>query len=475
VPRGLTWFVFALIAWLPLQTPIATALYQYATLPADLVRIVVLAKDVVVVAVIALLVVTFGRRTRWTWIDGLAAAYTAIVAIYSILPLLAPDRPSLNATAAGFRQYILPVELFALGRLAAVAGVRFGPALRASLIVAFVAALLTTALFVFVPVTFWETTLDLVRYIRDVQGLSYATSLRWTSVIMSYGTQGEISRAIGPFSHPVGTASFFVLPLALAFAGLCAALGRVRRWQLLWILSFALFAASIIFTISRGGWAASMVAILAIGLALRQVRLAAVSMAIFAAVVWFIPPFSLALHSAAAGTDGSAVLHQQAVQNGLQLVLQHPLGLGVASGDAPFASTFDQNHEEGTLLESTYLSLYVGTGPFGLCLFMAWIAGVMAVLWPGRRSLKVHWSQLAILAAFLGLAVASLTSATTLRFTTSGTFWMLVGLAVGHLPKARFDVLARASVRRALARRSPDGVIPSPRNPTLAASPAHWP
>jgi hypothetical protein len=441
-----------LIVWLPLQTPIAIALYQYGGLSVNAVRAFVLAKDVIVALAVVVLLARHFRDLRWHWFDLSAVMFLVLLAIYSVVPLLSPGGPSLNATVAGLRQFILPMEVYALGRLAAASGVRFGAVLRPFFVISIAAALFTSVLYLFVPVSFWTSTLDLVRYVREVQGLPNANSLWDISVVGTYGqASGEtIARAIGPFTHPVGTAAYFILPLALS-AGALSFASRRREWHpVVWAVAGLLFLASIVFSISRGGWIAAGLAILLCGFSLRQVRLSLLVVATMAAVVWFVPPFSVSLHSALNGTDGSAILHQQAVDQGVQTIGQNPFGSGVGRSDYQFGETFGGSGGEGTLLENTYLSVFVGIGPLGLGTFMAWLAGIVLALWPRARSLRYHWPRVAVVAAVVGLAVASLTSATLLRFTTGASFWVLVGLLIGHLPPGRSFA---ANLRRGRSRR----------------------
>jgi hypothetical protein len=257
------------------------------------------------------------------------------------------------------------------------------------------------------------------------------------SVLGTYGqsTAAPISRAIGPFTHPVGTAAYFVLPFAFATAAAFA--DQVRRRRAIWIGVAVLFLTAIIFTISRGGWIAAGLAIVLLGVALRNVRIALVALLLVGAFVWFVPPFSVSLHSAVNGTDGSAILHQQAVENGVENLTQNPLGSGVGRSDLQFGQSFGGGAGEGTLLENTYLSVFVATGPFGLIAVIGWVVGVVMTLWPSRSRLRSHWPRIAMVAAILGLAFASLTSNTLMRFTTGASFWILVGLLIGHVPVRR--------------------------------------
>lgn len=442
-----TWLLIALVLWLPLQTPLTIVLYQYVHLPVAVTRTIVLLKDVAVGIALVVLVIRHWRAYRWHWFDIAALLFALLLGAYALLPLLGSDPPSLGATIAGVRQFALPLELYGLGRLSLLSGANAGHTIRAVVGVAVAAAVFTLGVYVLTPGSFWSSTLDLVAYVRDVQGLPYANSLWDISVVGTYGAGAEpILRATGPFTHPVGTAAYFVAPLALAYAAFSRSVGEGwRRWFVPGALA-ALFGATILVTLSRGSWIAAAVVILICGIALRRLKIAGAVLVLIALLVWFVPPFSVSLHGALGGTDGSTILHGEAVEAGVTSIGDHPLGLGVARSDYQFGATLGGDGES-SLLENTYLSLFVGVGPLGLVCALAWVAGTTLVLWPRRRSMRTHWLGLAMVAAMIGLGIASLTSATMLRFTTGATFWLVLGLLVGQMPTRTFHVPRPGTVR----------------------------
>ncbi len=85
--RFVTWALVLLVVWLPLQTPIAIAIFQYGH-SVGLSQATLLLKDVVV-ALLALyaLAVTW-RSLKLRWFDWLAIAYVVLVGIYSTVPWL---------------------------------------------------------------------------------------------------------------------------------------------------------------------------------------------------------------------------------------------------------------------------------------------------------------------------------------------------------------------------------------------------
>ena len=319
--RVASWFIVALIAWLPLQTPIALLLYQYADLPVVAARGVLLAKDAAVaIAVLALLVTTW-RSLRLRWFDVAAMAYVAIVFAYSVVPMALGSTLPPAAVLASAREFVMPVELYLLGRLAVAAGVDLRVAVRAILVVAAIAAVATVALY-FVPPTFWSSAMDLVTFEREVQSIPNAVSLWDIGLLGQFGVGdgGTFARAIGPFTHPVGTAHYFVLPLVIAS---CAAM---RAWQVgsrvearRYLLLVALFAAAVVTPISRGGWLSAAFALLLAGLIFHRLRATILVLAILGAALALIPPFSYSISSALSRTDSSVIGHQEAIGESTRL------------------------------------------------------------------------------------------------------------------------------------------------------------
>jgi hypothetical protein len=109
--------------------------------------------------------------------------------------------------------------------------------------------------------------------------------------------------------------------------------------------------------------------------------------------------------------------------------------MGVAFSDYEFGTSFGGSGEESILLENTYLSLWAAVGPLGLAAFLAWFGGIVVAIGLDGHSLTTRWRRAAVMAAMLGLAVASFSSETMLRFTTGATFWIVVGVSVGMLPQ----------------------------------------
>jgi len=427
--------VAAIVTWLVIQTPVVLLAYQYGGIPTTAARLALLAKDMVVAVTVFGLLVRHRHRIDLRFYDIAALAYIGLIAIYSVVPwALGSDLPFV-AVAASARVFLMPVELYALGRLAVLSGVDVGAIVRVFIGASAIAAVFAVGQWMLVPVEFWASSMDMPRFVREVQGLPGALSLWDISILGHYGVGvgGQFPRAIGPFTHPVGASHYFIAPLLLAVARTMtldhrAARGAVIGWGLLALL----FAAAIITPISRGSWIAAGIGVLACGVLLRRVRIAVLALALTALLVVLVPPFSYSIRSAASFDDSSVIAHGQAVEEGVGTVLGNPIGLGVGQADH-LGTALAGAADAAGVGENMYLSILVTVGPLGLLAFVVWMAGVGIGLAP-RRPGAAAWMRVALFAALVGYAASALTASGLMRFTTSASFWLVAGLLVGGLP-----------------------------------------
>jgi hypothetical protein len=280
-----------------------------------------------------------------------------------------------------------------------------------------------------------------------VQGYPAAVDLINVSVLAHYGDGEAALRATWPFTHPVGTGHYFVLPFGIALAGTYAAMDRgVRGRELaVWIGMVILFIGAEIVPISRGSWVASAIAALAIGVAFRRVLVTGTGVAVVALFLVLMPPFSLAIAGTVGATDPSTVAHGGAIQSGLTTFLQNPLGLGMGHGDHPGAAF---GGEASTAVgENLYLSMLVSVGPLGTLAFLGWVAGMIGTLFAAWRNSR-PWLAAALLACLLGYLVSAGTSSPLMRFTTAASFWLLLGMVVASVPGWQPDLRRWRASRR---------------------------
>lgn len=113
-----------------------------------------------------------------------------------------------------------------------------------------------------------------------------------------------------------------------------------------------------------------------------------------------------------------------AIISGAKDIAQHPIGKG--PGTAGPASVYN-TEEPGRIAENYYLQVGQETGVIGLGLFLA-ISGIVAwLLWVRRRTPLA----LALLAAFVGIAIVNLMQHAWTDDTLAYIWWGLAGLAIG--------------------------------------------
>ena len=299
--------------------------------------------------------------------------------------------------------------------------------------VAAVAAVATVVLY-FLPATFWITTVDLVTFEREVQGIANAVSLWDIGLLGQFGVgdAATFTRAIGPFDAFRGTAHYFVLPLVIAA---CAAM---RSWQLgsyqetrRYLLLVALFAAAVVTPISRGGWLTTGIALVLAAVIFHRIRATLLVLVIVGAAMAVIPPFSYSISSALSRTDSSVIGHQEAIDEGAQVVVENPVGLGLGQAD----------HFGEALAEGTGASAGVGENIY-LALLSAsarWASDVRRVgpgddpsdAWQSRST--IGWIAVAVGCALVGYLVGGVLASPLMRFTTSSTVWLIIGMTIGAL------------------------------------------
>jgi hypothetical protein len=423
-----------LILWLPLQTPLAIVVFEYGHAEV-LARAMLLAKDAFAAALIVYFFARYWQRLRFQWFDWAAVAYTVLIGVYSIVPWLLGSHLSFVAVAASARELLVPVELYALGRLALVAGADVPWLVRWFLAVAAVAAAFTVFEWVFLPPTFWSSTLDLVSFIRVVQGIPSAQGLWQISILAQFGggANAVFSRAVGPFTHPVGTGHYFVIPLVLAGAWFYQSLDA-KRWREAFALAAlaVLFAGAVLAPISRGSWIATGLALLLCSLIYRHRAIIAVALVLSLPLIVAVPSLNHAVTAVLNGNDASSKDHAVALDRGVRTLIENPLGLGVGQSDQ-FGQVLTSGDSAGSGVgENMYITLWVSAGPIGLLAFLAWLAGLLwCMAATGRRAPPRSWMIVGTWTALLGYAVVAMLAAPLMRFTTSASVWLVVGLCVG--------------------------------------------
>ena len=444
--RQMTWALVLVLVWLPIQTPIAIAIFQYGH-STGLSRATLLLKDAAVAMLLLYVLAATWRSLKLRWFDMVAIAYVGVVAVYSIVPWLLGSNQTITVVAAAAREFALPVEAYALGRLAYLAGADVKFVLKAFVGASAVIAATAVLEYFVLPITFWSSTLDLVSFERVVQGIPGARTLWDISLLGNYGaSQGAYPRAVATFTHPVGAGGYFVFPLGLTVAAWYGGEGRGKRLMTAGLVGLSLlFGLATIVTISRGAWVAAAVAVAMCGYFFRRLRMAFLCLTIAGVFLVGVPPFDLSIESALNRSDSSVIGHIDAVGRDLQAIVKNVLGIGLGAADrtvylpSPVPTSAEQaggpsgtnnsDAESAGIGEDLYLSVFVSTGPLGVAAFVAWCLGVIVVILRGARQSNDKWFLVGTAAALVGSLVSATTSSALMRFTTAASAWLLLGLA----------------------------------------------
>lgn len=206
-------------------------------------------------------------------------------------------------------------------------------------------------------------------------------------------------RAIGLLTSP----NEFGAALAIAIALLAApGLLALRDWVRAWLL--AIIGMALLISFSRSGWLATLIAV---GIVLWLSRAQLPSLAeiraginrprtllrigapILASLVLTIAVFTTSgaaalIGATATGDDPSAGNRPHSVRAGLMVVLEHPLGLGLATA-GPKAARFDQQEGRPRILTETWYILYaIQVGLIGFGLLAITVVTILRWLWRDR-------------------------------------------------------------------------------------------
>jgi O-antigen ligase len=192
-----------------------------------------------------------------------------------------------------------------------------------------------------------------------------------------------------------------------------------------------LFAGAVIVPISRGSWLAVGLAIVICSLLYRRRAIIVIGVVMAVALLVTVPSLRLSVVSVLNGTDASSKDHASALDKGINTVLQNPLGLGVGESDQ-FGQVLATGDSAGAGVgENMYITLIVSVGPLGFLLFMAWMIGVLKRLLSVRPGAPPAWMIIGAGAALVGYLVSALLASPLMRFTTSASVWLIIGLVTG--------------------------------------------
>jgi len=344
--------------------------------------------------------------------DLLAAAYTASIVVYALLPQAwLGGAATTDGVLLAFRHHLLPVGGYAFGRLLGTLWRKPG---RLGWIVATTAAgvaLVGLLDLAFVSLQSWRDS-GVPGWYREQLRLDYEglSGLPENWVFNTGNENNPIRRLVSTFLSPL--ASAYVLVVALVFV----ASRRFRLWSL--PLALLLFI-GLLYTHTRAAFAALAVGLVVLALAQRRfapvvmagavIAVAAVFVAVYPTIgpgTRYTPEELQFLRQNAhahpgtssdpfSGNESSTSSHLRNLRDGLRTILDHPQGYGLGNTGVSAKRTGVQIRAG----ESTYTELGVDAGLAGILTFVLWNLALLRGLW--RSEAWVAAAFAAVL--FLGL------------------------------------------------------------------------
>jgi hypothetical protein len=344
--------------------------------------------------------------------DVLAAAYTAAVIVYALVPQgWLGGHATTHGILLALRHDLLPVGAYAFGRLLALV---WRQPQRVGMVVALTAggvALIGLFDVFFVSLQSWRSS-GVPGWYKEQLSLHYdcLSGLPENWVYNTGDESNPIRRLVSTFLSPL--ASAYLLTVALIFV-----VSRFLRWWAV-VLSVLLFVA-LLYAHARAAILALAGGLLLLALvqrrlvpALAAVAVVLVSAAFFAAYTDLGPSTSYTAselvclrknahaHPGAStdpfsASESSASSHWRNFRDGVETVIRHPQGYGLGNAGVVAKRT----GVEIKAGESTYPELGVETGLVGALAFVLWNLVVLLALW--RREAWLAAAFAAVL--FLGL------------------------------------------------------------------------
>ncbi len=403
-------------------------------------------------AVMLLQHVTGRRRMRLKlyhfdlWLAALALLSAAYVTVAA----------NLNIGVYGFRNYFEPLAVFLLARL-----LPYSRQDLQRLIVALVAVAVVVAAFGIYQAEFIDfATMVKMGYVDEYGNLPYA----FKTALQDYSPR---PRAISTVTGPNQLAIYLNIFILLGVYGWLFLRGRVAQpnsepevrivrrggrpapGRLMMAALLLLFAVCLLLTYSRGGLlalAVSVATMIAIAVydhgikrtwrELRQNRLLLIGLIAVAGLAGaglVITGFARRVWRGLTGLDPAALGHLTSMEQALDFMAQHPLGVGIGMA-GPRALRF-LGEAQVLHTESTYLQLGMEIGVVGMALFLLALVSLCATMWRMRQRRKAQGdlpgqllSELALVMWAGALAVFTVTPLMQ-NFLVAGYLWLLAGLA----------------------------------------------
>jgi len=426
-------FILLTLAWLPFQN-ITVGIWIYAGLPLEIGGLLVWIKEIVLLGVFGLTLMS-GAFRRWRKTEVLLLCFMAWVFLY--LPIGALG---LTARLAGMRMLLWPFLMYLLGR-----SIRIPPNGLRWIWNMLIYVFLLVVLFGFIEELFVPpvqlASLQVATYLVKGQEsvVSFGVDGLQGSFYSAIGSRFDVEnliwfrRMVSTYLEPLALGHALVLPIVFlfyAFAGPRPALLR-PRWLIGILLSTFLLAQ--ILAASRGAILATLIGIgIIIIVSSNKVRfrsIVVVGVALGISLV-FAPVRAFVMNTISL-EDPSSGGHISQLEKGVDMIINQPMGFGLGNGGY-VGSYFTGGAAQGTG-ESFFFSIASQVGLIGVGLFIFALAAILLDLrriWNKADTLWLKVSALVALGALLGYSVSAIASEAAFGLLASGAMWFMCGLVI---------------------------------------------
>lgn len=445
---GLAWGLWAFIWLLPFHVLAIALLFGVAGLPLLVVRGIAAWKEATVALLVAItLVRTVGGRTPRSPVQAtdLTVAALSLLALAYLIGAGAWFAAELPAQAQlyGLRDAVFFTLLYFVGRATPEAAA-YPHYLRAL----FAVGVLTSVLAILERLFVTPQMLVLLgagRYIQEFLGLAPATAHNEFGLPDNYWTvigDQVVQRAGSTYLSSQGFAVPFLLILPAATLWLFS--GERRRPALAWV-GYAVLWTGLLLSVTRMTTVICVLQVLLLTVAWRRWGMAVGSglagLIGFALAVLLVPGLATFVWDTLTWQTGSSIGHLEDWSEGVQSLVEHPLGIGLGAGGLT-AARFGL---PALAADSQYFKYAVELGLPGLVLFIAMLVALGAA---GFRALRRTSSEpqrcagALVVVAVLGLLLNGLTTVPLSNPSLSYVFFWLAGAVAtmaGRSPPAPRD------------------------------------
>lgn len=434
-------FVKLLFFWLPFQNFAGMILYKI-TGDHYFVMGMLVGKELFLL--VGFVYIFLKRKTiGLIYLDYLSLLFCAYLFLYAVIPNgVLGINSSPTARIVGLRASIIPFLLYFFGRLSGMSMQDLK-----HIIYLYVGLAVAVCLFGFIeyilPVEFWIDLgyFDFKAATEEVTGIPEGADSSMLAKIFLYGHFGGnlVRRMISTFGSSLHVAFYLLLPILLMIIGIIYRRQIMVRANGISMdkMIFIVLLFGFIITVSRGPiialTASIMYLILFILKGKRRLKLiltAGMFVGLFA--LFFTDNIKQIVMTTVSFEDASAIGHYMAYEYALQVIPEHPFGLGLGQG-GPVGRTYGIGEGVG---ESLYFTLTGEIGIPGLLLFLVIIISIFMYLRKYGKQLDEHNDiflrvmSIALAASTIAYSIGSLNTEQWRGYTMSGPYWFLLGVTI---------------------------------------------